>query len=73
MSVILDDIVTALLELPGEAIAEIKKLIDGARASDDPVRFIQRRGAADASHAATQAAVKAALAKTAPKSQAPKG
>jgi hypothetical protein len=58
---LISDLVPLLKELPECCIVPIANLVRGAVASDDPARFIERRLVADTAHAASQAAVQAAL------------
>lgn len=50
-------ILQQLAKLPAEAILALARLIAEALASDDPLRVIERRSAAEAAHAASKATV----------------
>jgi len=56
-----DDLLTAIAKLPVEAVLAVIKLVQGALASDDPTRYIQRRAEAELAHEGTKAAAAAAL------------
>lgn len=59
----IDDIGALVAKLPVAAVVALIELVKGALASDDPARYIQRRAAADASEAASDAAIEKALGK----------
>lgn len=54
-------------KLPAAAVALVVELVRGAVASEDPVRYLERRLAAETSHTAVQRGVREALRRTAKK------
>lgn len=50
-----------LTKLAPEAVAKVTELVEGALASDDPSRFVERRLIADGAHAASRATLQEAL------------
>lgn len=56
-----EELAALLVRLPVEAIKLLIELISGALKSDDPVRYLQRRAAADASALASEEAIDATL------------
>lgn len=58
---LIDSLAELVAKLPTSAVIALVELVKGAIASDDPTRYIQRRAAADASEAASEAAIEKAL------------
>lgn len=61
-----EELAGLLVHLPVEAIKLLIRLVSGAIASNDPVRYLERRATADASALASETAIETALKARAP-------
>lgn len=61
---LLDELNALLASVPVALVAALVKLVRDALSSDDPMRAIQRRATAEASHAAAQESVQQIIKRT---------
>lgn len=61
MPTLIEKLVELAAKLPEPVVSELVLLVEGALASNDPLRYMQRRVMADAAHEASEQLVEATL------------